>query len=100
MAMSSRAGMGAVPYAGGVTFRVWAPFASAVSVAGSFNGWDAQVAPLAQEGNDYWSVDVAGAEAECCVSGACASTKAATHHDTMHNHAKREILRRWTTTVF
>jgi 1,4-alpha-glucan branching enzyme len=54
--------MGAVPYAGGVTFRVWAPFASAVSVAGSFNGWDAQVAPLAQEGNGYWSVDVAGAQ--------------------------------------
>ena len=62
MAMSSRAGMGAVPYTDGVTFRVWAPFVSAVSVAGSFNGWDAQDAPLAQEGNGYWSVDVAGAQ--------------------------------------
>jgi len=40
------------------------------------------------------SVDVEGAEAECCASGVCASTKAATHHDAMHNHAKREILRR------
>src|SRR5438876_542081 len=62
MAASSRPGMGALPYAGGVTFRVWAPFASAVSVAGSFNGWNAQGAPLTPEGNGCWSVDVAGAQ--------------------------------------
>ena len=62
MASSSRPGMGALPYAGGVAFRVWAPFASAVSVAGSFNGWSTQSAPLTQEGNGYWSVDVAGAQ--------------------------------------
>jgi len=31
---SSRLGMGAIPYQGGVTFRVWAKFASSVSVAG------------------------------------------------------------------
>ena len=62
MAASSRPGMGALPYAGGVTFRVWAPFASAVSVAGSFNGWNPQGAPLTSEGNGYWSVDVAGAQ--------------------------------------
>lgn len=34
-AASQRPGMGAIPYAGGVTFRVWAPFASNVVVAGS-----------------------------------------------------------------
>jgi len=62
MAASSRSGMGALPYAGGVAFRVWAPFASAVSVAGSFNGWSTQSAPLASEGNGYWSVDVPGAQ--------------------------------------
>ena len=28
---------------GSVTFRVWAPGASAVSVAGDFNGWDETV---------------------------------------------------------
>ena len=39
-AASQRPGMGAIPYAGGVTFRVWAPFASNVVVAGGFNGWN------------------------------------------------------------
>jgi len=54
-------GMGAVPYPGGVTFRVWAPFASAVCVAGSFNGWSIAASPLAPEGGGFWSTDVAGA---------------------------------------
>ena len=62
MASSSRPGMGAIPYTAGVTFRVWAPFASAVCVAGSFNGWSTESAPLTQEGNGYWSADVAGAQ--------------------------------------
>ena len=31
--------MGAVPYDGGVMFRVWSPFARGIAVAGSFNGW-------------------------------------------------------------
>ncbi len=53
--------MGATPYVGGVTFRVWAPFASGVSVAGDFNGWSTTSHPLFAEGNGYWSVDVAGA---------------------------------------
>ena len=39
MAASAQLGMGAIPYAGGVGFRVWAKFASAVNVAGRFNGW-------------------------------------------------------------
>jgi 1,4-alpha-glucan branching enzyme len=57
--------MGANPYrdpAGdGVSFRVWAPFASAVTVAGTFNGWSISASPLASEGNGFWSADVAGA---------------------------------------
>jgi 1,4-alpha-glucan branching enzyme len=56
MAASLRPGMGAVPFPGGVTFRVWAPFATDVAVAGSFNDWDG--APLSLEGNGYWSCDV------------------------------------------
>src|ERR671915_596845 len=58
---SKRTGMGAITYHGGVTFRVWAPFAGAVSVTGDFNGWSADATPLAAEGNGYWSVDVDGA---------------------------------------
>jgi 1,4-alpha-glucan branching enzyme len=61
MAASPRPGMGAIPFAGGVTFRVWAPFASRVAVAGSFNGWNLNAAPLSAEGGGYWSLDVAGA---------------------------------------
>ena len=61
---SSRSGMGAIPYSGGVTFRVWAPNASAVSVAGDFNSWTAGMNALASEGNGYWSTDVSGAVAD------------------------------------
>jgi 1,4-alpha-glucan branching enzyme len=50
--------MGASPFDGGVTFRVWAPFADAVGVAGDFNGWSSDASPLASEGNGYWSADV------------------------------------------
>lgn len=54
---------GATPYAGGYTFRVWAPNATAVSVAGDFNSWNTTNRPLAQDpGNPgVWSRDVAGA---------------------------------------
>ena len=34
-----RPGMGAVPYRGGTTFRVWAPHAEAVFVTGTFDDW-------------------------------------------------------------
>ena len=53
--------MGAISYTGGCTFRVWAPFAAQVSVAGDFNSWSADSNPLFSESNGYWSVDVAGA---------------------------------------
>jgi 1,4-alpha-glucan branching enzyme len=53
--------MGAVVYPGGVAFRVWAPNAAGVSVAGSFSGW--KEVPLAREEGGRWSADVAGAKA-------------------------------------
>ncbi len=60
--VSTKPGMGAVPYAGGVTFRVWAPNATAVKVAGTFNAFSATANPLFSEGaSGNWSVDVPGA---------------------------------------
>jgi len=52
--------MGTILYAGGAAFRVWAPLASSVCVAGTFNGWSPTANPFASEGNGYWSVDVPG----------------------------------------
>jgi len=57
---SDHSGMGAVPHDGGVTFRVWAPNATSVSVAGDFNSWNKNASYLASEGNGYWSVFVSG----------------------------------------
>ncbi len=58
---STRPGMGTILYPGGAAFRVWAPFASQVFVAGKFNGWDPRANPFAPEGSGYWSVEVPGA---------------------------------------
>jgi 1,4-alpha-glucan branching enzyme len=58
---STRGGMGAIPFEGGVTFRVWAPHADAVSVIGSFNDWDPGRDLLSAEDGGTWSTDVAGA---------------------------------------
>ena len=60
MAPSTRPYMGATPYDGGVTFRVWAPFASDVQVQGDFNNWKPGT-HLYSEGNGYWSADQSGA---------------------------------------
>ena len=43
---SIHAGMGATPYQDGTAFRVWAPNADSVHVAGQFNGWSSTNAPL------------------------------------------------------
>ncbi|MHC5261454.1 alpha-amylase family glycosyl hydrolase [Streptomyces sp. UC4497] len=59
---SLRPGMGSMPYADGVAFRVWAPHARAVSVTGSFNGWPVTGASLHRESDGYWSADVPGAK--------------------------------------
>jgi 1,4-alpha-glucan branching enzyme len=61
VAASAHPGMGTVLYPGGVAFRVWAPFASSVFAAGTFNQWSATAAPFASEGGGYWSVEVPGA---------------------------------------
>ncbi len=55
---SVRPGVGAIPYSTGTTFRVWAPNAASVNVAGNFNSWSSTSNPLASEGNGWWSVDV------------------------------------------
>src|SRR5437899_1622989 len=54
--------MGTSLYDGGVTFRVWAPFALSVFAVGTFNEWSEMANPFASEGNGYWSVDVPGAK--------------------------------------
>ncbi len=53
--------MGALPFDGGVAFRVWAPHAEAVWVTGDFNDWSQDATPLASEGNGNWYAEVAGA---------------------------------------
>jgi 1,4-alpha-glucan branching enzyme len=69
-AQSSRPGWGATPYhdglGTGVTFRVWAPNATSVTVPGTFNGWNTSAAPLGKDltngvWNGVWSADVASA---------------------------------------
>lgn len=61
--VSTRSGVGAIPYQVGpgnygVTFRTWAPNASSVFVAGSFNNWSSTATALSSEGNGWWSRDV------------------------------------------
>ncbi|MEM8964259.1 MAG: alpha-amylase family glycosyl hydrolase, partial [Acidobacteriota bacterium] len=52
--------MGADLHGTGASFRVWAPHASKVHVAGQWNGWSADD-PLAPEGHGIWSAWVDGA---------------------------------------
>ena len=57
--------MGAIPYAGGTTFRVWAPHAEAVFVTGTFDDWAADATALAPDSDGTtgtWSADVDGVE--------------------------------------
>ena len=56
--MAKHSGMGAIPNAKGVTFRVWAPHAEKVYLTGTFNGWSETSTPLFDEKNGYWSLDV------------------------------------------
>lgn len=59
---SPRAGMGAIPFAGGIAFRVWSPHAEAVFVMGSFNDWSKTAHPLFREERGYWYVEITGAQ--------------------------------------
>jgi 1,4-alpha-glucan branching enzyme len=61
LSASTRPGMGAIPYTTGTMFRVWAPDAESVAVAGDWNAWSATRHPLKSEGNGNWSADVPGA---------------------------------------
>lgn len=56
-----RPGMGALPYDGGTSFRVWAPHADRVAVVGDFNEWDDAAHPLTREDSGYWYGEVTGA---------------------------------------
>jgi 1,4-alpha-glucan branching enzyme len=51
-------GMGAVMHEDGVSFRVWAPHAEQVFVAGSFSDWSPWRVPLAREADGQWSTFV------------------------------------------
>jgi 1,4-alpha-glucan branching enzyme len=60
--VTTHPGMGAIPGAKGVTFRVWAPHAEKVYVTGTFNDWSKTSEPLVNEQNGYWSTDVSEAK--------------------------------------
>ena len=58
--------MGALPFDGGTTFRVWAPHAEAVFVTGTFDDWAGDRHALARDANGKsgtWSADVEGVAA-------------------------------------
>jgi 1,4-alpha-glucan branching enzyme len=55
-------GMGSIPGAKGVSFRVWAPNAEKVFVSGTFNDWNKTSTPLTSEMNGYWFAEVAEAK--------------------------------------
>jgi 1,4-alpha-glucan branching enzyme len=58
MSKGTKKNIGVVLHKDGASFRVWAPFAEAVSVTGSFNGWDRH--PMESEGDGYWFADING----------------------------------------
>lgn len=62
-AQSIHPGMGGRLVPGGASFRVWAPHASAVSVAGNFGSGGLRVIPMTAESGGLWSGDVSGAAA-------------------------------------
>jgi 1,4-alpha-glucan branching enzyme len=51
-------GMGSIPHAKGVYFRVWAPHAKKVFVTGDFNNWSETAHEMNHEGDGYWGVDI------------------------------------------
>ncbi len=61
MGIKTKKNVGAIVLRNGVSFRVWAPFASQVSVIGSFNNWIET--PLESENDGYWSATLRDARA-------------------------------------
>ncbi|MCP3920086.1 MAG: 1,4-alpha-glucan branching protein [bacterium] len=62
-APATHTGFGAVLFedgSGGTAFRVWAPHATGVHVAGTFNSWNASQAELHPEAGGVWSLDYRG----------------------------------------
>ncbi|GAB2777316.1 alpha-amylase family glycosyl hydrolase [Salinimicrobium soli] len=53
--IAASAGMGAIVENGNVTFRVWAPHADRVFVAGDFNSWSEDELELQKEEAGYWA---------------------------------------------
>lgn len=56
MDKQSKKDVGAIAHKDSASFRVWAPFAEAVAVTGSFNNWSKT--PMTSEGDGYWYVEV------------------------------------------
>jgi len=56
------AGMGAIPFEGGVAFRVWAPHADEVFVIGDFNEWSKSAHPMSHEENGFWYAEITDAK--------------------------------------
>ena len=65
---------GAHPAEDGAVFRVWAPAAKAVSVAGEFNGWDSGANPMVPVADGVWEAMIPGVKQydayKYCVTGA------------------------------
>lgn len=59
---ASSTGMGATADGDRTSFRVWAPNADSVFVAGAFNNWSTWRTPLVAEGDGCWSVTVRAAK--------------------------------------
>ena len=57
---SAQRGLGRIAAGEVSAFRVWAPFADSVAVAGTWNNASRAADPLAPEGNGFWSADVPG----------------------------------------
>ena len=51
-------GMGPIPRADGVAFRLWAPNAHQVVLVGTFNSWNSNRHVMEPEGNGYWYAKV------------------------------------------
>ena len=65
---------GAHPAGDGAVFRVWAPNARSVTLAGDFNGWDASASPMERLPDGTWELTVPGVKQydayKYCVTGA------------------------------